>query len=108
MAAGCGDTGLGGTGACQPPAPTCHRKEILEEYYSISSLVQEDMLAVHRAIASAIQAIKPDTEYSSFIRSHRYDPARRSHSARRRVGRQPSPAGCPQVRLRGAAGRVLR
>ncbi|XP_040979807.1 tyrosine-protein kinase Fes/Fps isoform X2 [Aquila chrysaetos chrysaetos] len=47
-------------------------KEILREYYSISSLVQEDVLAVHREIASAIQAIEPATEYSGFIQSHRY------------------------------------
>ncbi|NWW43543.1 FES kinase, partial [Pedionomus torquatus] len=47
-------------------------KEILGEYYSISSLVQEDVLAVHQEIAGAIQALDPDTEYSSFIQSHRY------------------------------------
>ncbi|XP_056203422.1 tyrosine-protein kinase Fes/Fps isoform X2 [Falco biarmicus] len=47
-------------------------KEILREYYSISSLVQEDMLAAHQEIASAIQAIDPATEYSSFIQNHRY------------------------------------
>ncbi|NXF41127.1 FES kinase, partial [Nyctibius bracteatus] len=47
-------------------------KEILQEYYSISSLVQEDVLAVHQEIASAIQAIDPATEYSGFIQSHRY------------------------------------
>ncbi|XP_074693744.1 tyrosine-protein kinase Fes/Fps isoform X2 [Strix aluco] len=49
-----------------------NQKEILGEYYSISSLVQEDVLAVHREIASAIQAIDPATEYSSFGQSHRY------------------------------------
>ncbi|XP_033921850.1 tyrosine-protein kinase Fes/Fps isoform X2 [Melopsittacus undulatus] len=47
-------------------------KEILREYHSISSLVQEDVLAVHQEIAGAIQAINPATEYSSFIQSHRY------------------------------------
>ncbi|NXG75251.1 FES kinase, partial [Baryphthengus martii] len=47
-------------------------KEILGEYYSISSLVQEDVLALHQEIAGAIQAIEPATEYSSFIQSHRY------------------------------------
>ncbi|XP_054025051.1 tyrosine-protein kinase Fes/Fps isoform X3 [Dryobates pubescens] len=47
-------------------------KDILGEYHSISSLVQEDMLAVHQEITSAIQAIEPGTEYSSFIQSHRY------------------------------------
>uniref|UniRef100_A0A8D2MMN3 Tyrosine-protein kinase n=1 Tax=Zonotrichia albicollis TaxID=44394 RepID=A0A8D2MMN3_ZONAL len=47
-------------------------KEILSEYCSISSLVQEDLLAIHQEIASAIQAIDPATEYSSFIQSHQY------------------------------------
>ncbi|NXQ85953.1 FES kinase, partial [Nyctibius grandis] len=47
-------------------------KEILQEYYSISSLVQEDVLAVHQEIAGAIQAIDPATEYSGFVQSHRY------------------------------------
>ncbi|XP_061232619.1 tyrosine-protein kinase Fes/Fps isoform X2 [Neopsephotus bourkii] len=49
-------------------------KEILREYCSISSLVQEDVLAVHQEIAGAIQAINPATEYSGFIQSHRYGP----------------------------------
>uniref|UniRef100_A0A8C8B9U1 Tyrosine-protein kinase n=1 Tax=Otus sunia TaxID=257818 RepID=A0A8C8B9U1_9STRI len=40
-------------------------KEILGEYYSISSLVQEDVLAVHQEIASAIRAIDPATEYTT-------------------------------------------
>ncbi|NWS02114.1 FES kinase, partial [Motacilla alba] len=48
-------------------------KEILREYCSISSLVQEDLSAVHQQIASAIQAIDPATEYSSFIQSHQYE-----------------------------------
>ncbi|NXP68959.1 FES kinase, partial [Chloropsis cyanopogon] len=48
-------------------------KEILREYCSISSLVQEDLLAMHQEIASAVQAIDPATEYSSFIQSHQYE-----------------------------------
>ncbi|XP_027544368.1 tyrosine-protein kinase Fes/Fps isoform X2 [Neopelma chrysocephalum] len=48
-------------------------KEILGEYCSISSLVQEDVLAIHHEIAGAIEAIDPATEYSSFIQSHQYD-----------------------------------
>ncbi|XP_050165941.1 tyrosine-protein kinase Fes/Fps isoform X2 [Myiozetetes cayanensis] len=48
-------------------------KEILGEYCSISSLVQEDVLAIHHEIASAIEAINPATEYSGFIQSHQYD-----------------------------------
>ncbi|XP_054693452.1 tyrosine-protein kinase Fes/Fps isoform X2 [Grus americana] len=49
-----------------------NQKEILREYYSISSLVQEDVLAVHKEIAGAIHAIEPATEYSGFIQSHGY------------------------------------
>ncbi|NXK98354.1 FES kinase, partial [Formicarius rufipectus] len=48
-------------------------KEILGEYCSISSLVQEDVLAIHHEINVAIQAINPATEYSGFIQSHQYD-----------------------------------
>ncbi|NXL99051.1 FES kinase, partial [Tyrannus savana] len=48
-------------------------KEILGEYCSISSLVQEDVLAIHHEIAGAIEAINPATEYSGFIQSHQYD-----------------------------------
>ncbi|NXU58950.1 FES kinase, partial [Turnix velox] len=48
-------------------------KEILEEYYSISSLVQEDVQSLHRDMAAAIQAIDPHTEYSTFLHTHRYD-----------------------------------
>ncbi|NXA36174.1 FES kinase, partial [Eudromia elegans] len=46
-------------------------REILWEYHSISSLVQEDVLAVHQEIARAIQAIDPATEYSGFTQGHR-------------------------------------
>ncbi|XP_017925031.1 tyrosine-protein kinase Fes/Fps isoform X1 [Manacus vitellinus] len=48
-------------------------KEILGEYCSISSLAQEDVLAIHHEIAGAIEAINPATEYSGFIQSHQYD-----------------------------------
>uniref|UniRef100_G1NDE5 Tyrosine-protein kinase n=1 Tax=Meleagris gallopavo TaxID=9103 RepID=G1NDE5_MELGA len=41
--------------------------EILGEYYSISSLVQEDVLAIHQEVAHAIEMIDPTTEYSSFV-----------------------------------------
>ncbi|XP_025896337.1 tyrosine-protein kinase Fes/Fps isoform X4 [Nothoprocta perdicaria] len=45
-------------------------REILWEYHSISSLVQEDVLAVHQEIARAIQAIDPATEYSTLLRRY--------------------------------------
>lgn len=70
-----GALGWGAREPGSPQRPRPRRKEILKEYYSISSLVQEDMLAIHQEIAGAIQAIDPDTEYSGFIQSHRYGPA---------------------------------
>lgn len=48
------------------------RKEILGEYHRISSLVQEDVLAIHQEVAHAIEMIDPTTEYSSFVQCHRY------------------------------------
>lgn len=48
------------------------RKEILGEYCSISSLVQEDVLAIHQEVAHAVEMIDPATEYSSFVQCHRY------------------------------------
>ncbi|XP_048812388.1 tyrosine-protein kinase Fes/Fps isoform X3 [Lagopus muta] len=48
-------------------------KEILGEYHRISSLVQEDVLAIHQEVAHAIEMIDPTTEYSSFVQCHRYD-----------------------------------
>uniref|UniRef100_A0A8V0X6E7 Tyrosine-protein kinase n=1 Tax=Gallus gallus TaxID=9031 RepID=A0A8V0X6E7_CHICK len=48
-------------------------KEILGEYCSISSLVQEDVLAIHQEVAHAVEMIDPATEYSSFVQCHRYD-----------------------------------
>lgn len=104
-------TGALGWGAQEPGSPQCpcpRRKEILGEYYSISSLVQEDVLAVHQEIAGAIQAIDPDTEYSGFVQSHRYSLARlqllcQAQPCQPRVpaaaGMRQSRAGCPQVWL---------
>nr|NP_955606.1 FBS [Fujinami sarcoma virus]P00530.1 RecName: Full=Tyrosine-protein kinase transforming protein Fps [Fujinami sarcoma virus] len=48
-------------------------KEILGEYCSITSLVQEDVLAIHQKVAHAVEMIDPATEYSSFVQCHRYD-----------------------------------
>lgn len=77
----CGALGWGAREPSSPQQPRSHRKEILQEYYSISSLVQEDVLAVHQEITSAIQAVDPATEYSGFIQSHRYGRRHRSPSA---------------------------
>ncbi|XP_006629143.1 tyrosine-protein kinase Fes/Fps [Lepisosteus oculatus] len=46
-------------------------KEILQEYFDLSSLVQEEVVSVHGEIASAIVAIEPRREYESFIQQNR-------------------------------------
>ncbi|XP_069481288.1 tyrosine-protein kinase Fes/Fps isoform X2 [Ambystoma mexicanum] len=46
-------------------------KGILQEYYDITSLVQEEVLAVHQEIAQAIQNINPATEYDHFCQTNR-------------------------------------
>ncbi|KAJ8247498.1 hypothetical protein GJAV_G00247090 [Gymnothorax javanicus] len=46
-------------------------KEILQEYFDLSSLVQEEVVSVHREMANAVKAIKPKTEYESFIQQNR-------------------------------------
>lgn len=67
--------------------------------------MQDDVLAVHQEIASAIQAIEPATEYSSFIQSHRYSPVRLQPLCRARPCRPWVPvAGTGQVRGRVALG----
>ncbi|CAM4531071.1 unnamed protein product [Lepidochelys kempii] len=50
---------------------TSSRKEILQEYAEVSSLVQEEVGSVHQEITRAIQAIDPATEYDSFLQQHR-------------------------------------
>ncbi|XP_006030858.2 tyrosine-protein kinase Fes/Fps isoform X1 [Alligator sinensis] len=47
-------------------------KETLQEYHMVTSLVQEEVAAVHQEMAHAIQAINPATEYDSFLQHHRY------------------------------------
>lgn len=117
MVAGALGWGAQEPGSPQHPCP--RRKEILGEYYSISSLVQEDVLAVHQEVAGAIQAIDPATEYSGFIQSHRYGPARLAAllpgmallvtgaSGWHGAGGRQSCAGCLQVWLRGATSCVV-
>lgn len=56
--------------------PVPHRKEILQEYAEVSSLVQEEVGSVHQEITRAIQAIDPATEYDSFLQQHRYGSSR--------------------------------
>ncbi|XP_039217955.1 tyrosine-protein kinase Fes/Fps isoform X1 [Crotalus tigris] len=42
-------------------------KATLQEYASITSLVQEEMVAVHQAMVRAIDRIQPDTDYDEFL-----------------------------------------
>ncbi|XP_060116228.1 tyrosine-protein kinase Fes/Fps [Heteronotia binoei] len=41
-------------------------KEALQEYTTISSLVQEEMVSVHRAMGRALERLQPTLEYSRF------------------------------------------
>ncbi|KAM5291527.1 tyrosine-protein kinase Fes/Fps [Glossophaga mutica] len=45
-------------------------KEILQEYLEISSLVQDEVVALHREMAAAIARIQPDAEYQGFLRQY--------------------------------------
>lgn len=45
-------------------------KEILQEYLEISSLVQDEMVAVHQEMAAAATRIQPEAEYQGFLRQH--------------------------------------
>ncbi|KAL4641893.1 tyrosine-protein kinase Fes/Fps isoform X1 [Arapaima gigas] len=46
-------------------------KEILQEYFDISSLVHEEVVAVHQEMAVALKSIKPCKEYENFIQQNR-------------------------------------
>ncbi|XP_066557715.1 tyrosine-protein kinase Fes/Fps [Amia ocellicauda] len=46
-------------------------KEILQEYFDLTSLVQEEVVSVHQEIAKAIDIIQPSNEYESFIQQNR-------------------------------------
>uniref|UniRef100_UPI0010A013B2 tyrosine-protein kinase Fes/Fps-like n=1 Tax=Podarcis muralis TaxID=64176 RepID=UPI0010A013B2 len=46
-------------------------KGTLQEYASITSLVQEEMVTVHQAMGRAIERLRPDVEYEGFIPSGR-------------------------------------
>ncbi|KAG7468165.1 hypothetical protein MATL_G00139880 [Megalops atlanticus] len=46
-------------------------KEILQEYFDLTSLVQEEVMSVHREMDKAIKAIEPHREYESFIQQNR-------------------------------------
>ncbi|XP_077374738.1 tyrosine-protein kinase Fes/Fps isoform X2 [Festucalex cinctus] len=46
-------------------------KEILQEYFDISSLLDQEVVQIHREMSSAITSIDPLTEYESFIQLNR-------------------------------------
>ncbi|PIO27252.1 hypothetical protein AB205_0082860, partial [Aquarana catesbeiana] len=46
-------------------------KTIMQEYYEITSLVQEEIAAVHREIINAITSINPTKEYEDFSQMNR-------------------------------------
>lgn len=48
-----------------------HRKEILQEYFDLSSLLQDEVVCVHNEMASALKSIEPHREYESFIQQNR-------------------------------------
>ncbi|XP_076980373.1 tyrosine-protein kinase Fes/Fps isoform X2 [Tamandua tetradactyla] len=48
----------------------CILKEILQEYLEISSLVQDEVVAIHRDMAAAVARIQPEAEYHGFLRQY--------------------------------------
>lgn len=47
------------------------RKEILQEYFDLSSLLQDEVVCVHKEMTKALKAIEPNREYESFIQQNR-------------------------------------
>uniref|UniRef100_A0AAY5L6P0 Tyrosine-protein kinase n=1 Tax=Esox lucius TaxID=8010 RepID=A0AAY5L6P0_ESOLU len=50
-------------------------KEILQEYYEMSSLLHQEVLYIHKEMSTALKAIEPHTEYENFIQQNRYSNA---------------------------------
>ncbi|XP_055133155.1 tyrosine-protein kinase Fes/Fps isoform X6 [Symphalangus syndactylus] len=48
----------------------CILKEILQEYLEISSLVQDEVVAIHQEMAAAAARIQPEAEYQGFLRHY--------------------------------------
>ncbi|XP_030620967.1 tyrosine-protein kinase Fes/Fps [Chanos chanos] len=46
-------------------------KEILQEYFDISSLVHDEVMSVHIEMSNALKSIEPHREYDSFIQQNR-------------------------------------
>ncbi|XP_065729125.1 tyrosine-protein kinase Fes/Fps isoform X5 [Phocoena phocoena] len=48
----------------------CILKEILQEYLEISSLVQDEVVAIHQEMAAAVAHIQPEAEYQGFLQQY--------------------------------------
>ncbi|XP_048119536.1 tyrosine-protein kinase Fes/Fps isoform X1 [Alosa alosa] len=46
-------------------------KEILQEYFDLTTLLHEEVVLVHTEMTSALNAISPEREYDSFIQQNR-------------------------------------
>ncbi|XP_073319877.1 tyrosine-protein kinase Fes/Fps [Pagrus major] len=46
-------------------------KEVLQEYFDISTLLHHEVVRIHREISSAVTAIDPQSEYESFIHQNK-------------------------------------
>ncbi|KAM7424034.1 hypothetical protein PAMA_000412 [Pampus argenteus] len=46
-------------------------KEILQEYFDISTLLHHEVVHIHKEMSSAVMSINPDKEYESFIHQNR-------------------------------------
>ncbi|XP_069416447.1 tyrosine-protein kinase Fes/Fps isoform X1 [Ovis canadensis] len=46
------------------------RKETLQEYLEISSLVQDEVVTIHREMAAAVARIQPEAEYQGFLQQY--------------------------------------
>uniref|UniRef100_A0AC11C0D7 FES proto-oncogene, tyrosine kinase n=1 Tax=Ovis aries TaxID=9940 RepID=A0AC11C0D7_SHEEP len=48
----------------------CILKETLQEYLEISSLVQDEVVTIHREMAAAVARIQPEAEYQGFLQQY--------------------------------------
>lgn len=46
-------------------------KEILQEYFDMSTLLNQEVMSIHRELSTALKSIEPQREYESFIQQNR-------------------------------------
>lgn len=46
-------------------------KEILQEYFDMSTLLNQEVMSIHREMSAALKSIDPQREYESFIQQNR-------------------------------------